>query len=156
MLFNWFLVSSLLRRRRDDGIELYDQGVFQALWSIGFRGDDDAAEMMMDRLGGRVPLPMVVVVVETSLPTIERRLLVRRGVDSRIEVRSLAVAESLVRSKVVFDRVKRLLADVSRRHPGMRIIVVDNDQDDCLETNAARLARDLEGILKDDGRPREA
>src|SRR5687767_9276111 len=63
MTFNWLLVSSLLRRRPPAGeVHLHDQGVLQALWSVGFGGAPGAAGRMAARMEGRTPLPDVVVI----------------------------------------------------------------------------------------------
>ncbi|HKY31054.1 MAG TPA: hypothetical protein VJV23_00865, partial [Candidatus Polarisedimenticolia bacterium] len=86
MTFNWLLVAGLERRRGEaGGIELHDQGIFQALWSIGFGAGRGAATAVAAALGPRMPLPSVLAVVRAGPQTVERRLSARPDADSRLD-----------------------------------------------------------------------
>ena len=71
--------------RRRSGLHLFDQGAFQALWSIRFGAAQGTTEALARTLLPGVSLPRLVVVVESELGAIEARLVHRKDADSRIE-----------------------------------------------------------------------
>jgi hypothetical protein len=144
MAFNWLLVADLLRRRPPhEEIHLYDQGVLQALWSIGFGGAPGAARRMAARVGSDLPRADVVVVVRATESAVMRRMAGRVDRDSRLD----AVAgdpEALRRASEQMDDVLGIL-DGWRSSPcPPRVIEVDNESDEGLDRTAARLAADVQ------------
>src|SRR5262249_23602985 len=73
MGFNWLVVSSLMRTRRP-WLHLLDQGVFQALWSIGLEARFGAIREPGRRLLAMLPAPDVVVVIEPGADVVADRL----------------------------------------------------------------------------------
>lgn len=84
--FHWLLTQALLSRaRQTDGVHLVDEGLVQALWSVGLRGDVDG---VLGRLGGsrrRWAVPDVVVVVDAPIETVRDRLRARGSSHSRTQ-----------------------------------------------------------------------
>lgn len=141
MLFNWLLVSALVRRsRRIPAIHLIDQGIHQALWSIGLDAGEGAVAAMACLLADRPPEPDVIVVVEAATHTIARRLRERGGSDSRADAWQPQDARDLHRAERLLDEVKARLADGPERRRQASVIGVDNDRDGDLERNARQLA----------------
>ena len=147
MIFNWLLVSSLVRCADGPGVHLYDQGIFQALWSIELGGRPGAMRRLVDRLGAEIPLPRVVTVLEASQGTSERRLDARPDRASRLDRRDPGDRALLTRSHRLFEHSKEVLAGLRAVRPELMLLEIDNDRDEGLEANAARLAVELERIL---------
>lgn len=145
VIFNWFFVTSLLRNDKHyDGVRLFDEGIFQALWSIGFSGKKGAIASMAP-VFSLIPLPALIVVPEASLPTIKSRLSGRERHDSRLENGSedlLGFAASL------FAEVKVVLQALTEQHNGLHLSIVDNESEESLEVNAKKIAVDIESIFK--------
>lgn len=144
-VFNFLYVSALHRRRRGDGVLLLDQGIAQALWSIGFAAKrEDWAEIVARRDRAPAPWPDLVVVVRASPAVILERLRQRSKQASRLEkelgrsgsalercaARLQAVLHLLRRDGVPLvevssegmadpaAEVERVMAAVARYHPG--------------------------------------
>ncbi len=141
MLFNWLLVSALVRRsRKIPAIHLIDQGIHQALWSIGLDAGEGAVAAMARVVADRPPEPDVIVVVEAASQTIARRLRERGGCDSRADAWQRQDARALRRAEALLDEVKALLADGPQHRPHASVISMDNNRDGDLERNARQLA----------------
>ncbi len=148
MLFNWLLVSDLVRTgRRTAGVHLYDQGVFQALWSIGFGGDAGSIDGLAGELWGQIPLPDVVTVLEASIPTVEQRLRACPEFDSRIDSLVLVNPEILLRCLEMLEKTKRVLEEIASRHNQLRSLVIKNETRDDMEREAQRLASMIQDRL---------
>ena len=84
--FQWLLTQALLSRASHaEGVHLMDEGLVQALWSVGLRGDVDG---VLGRLGGsrrRWAAPDVVVVVDAPIQTVRDRLRARGSSHSRTQ-----------------------------------------------------------------------
>lgn len=81
----WLVTQALLARsRRSPGVHLLQEGVLQALWSVGLRGHPDD---VIASLGGDLePVwPDIVVVVEAPIETVRARLGSRDSQHSRTE-----------------------------------------------------------------------
>jgi hypothetical protein len=110
---------------RREGVQLLDEGVVQALWSIGLRGDVRPVLRALDA-DGRVPLPDVVVAVRLDTDVIERRLAARRSRHSRVQ----AVADPRARRREL-ERGQELLDSLlawcrtREARPGTAVAVVD-------------------------------
>ena len=141
MIFTWFYVSSCIRKyRQTDGIYMMDHGIFQTLWSIGFRADKADLVGMVDSLQPLMPTSDLVVVADASLATVERRLHERPVHYSRLENSLSDDPRLLVRSVALLEEVTGIMMHISRRRKDMRVLRIDNDQDHTLETNADKIA----------------
>ncbi len=141
MTFNWLLVSALMRRaRRSSGVTLFDQGIFQALWSIGLGSAAGAIRGMGRVLEGSAPTADAVIVLEASTERVARRLAERRGRDSRADRWAADDAARFSRSVALLAEVEELLRAAGRRSGGPRVIRVRNESDSDLEANAAEVA----------------
>ncbi len=148
MLFNWLLVSSLLRQeRRSPGVTLLDQGIFQALWSIGL-GGRAAVSSMARALGDEIPMPDAVVVVEASLASVTHRLQLRRGHDSRADGWTDEVASPFARAFALFEDVKNVLAARQSVNRSLRVLPVPNDRAEDLGINASALAAEIASMVE--------
>lgn len=147
-LFNWIFVSSLLRRsRRRPGVCLLDQGIFQGLWSVGFGAGRGAVALLAGRLEGRMPTPDLVVVIETSLETVERRLRDRKGRDSRLERRLQDEPGLLALSASLLQETLAVLRGLSERSGHPRLLTVTNERETDLEAAAREIVHYLEQDL---------
>lgn len=150
MMFNWLLVSALMRRgQQEHAIHLFDQGIFQALWSIGLGARDGAIDRVGRDLAGRFPAPTMVAVIEADVATIATRLGSRGGVDSRADAWNAADTQSFRLSMSLLEEAKGLLRSLSEPFKSIRTILVHNDHETDLESSAARLAGDIERIFRE-------
>lgn len=82
----WLVTQHVLdRAMRRAGVHVFQEGVLQALWSIGLRGDPDALLEVLD--AGAVPWirPEVLVVVNAPVEVAAARLDARRSSHSRTQ-----------------------------------------------------------------------
>ncbi len=82
----WASTQALMSRaRRAPGVHLFDEGVIQALWSLGLRGDPaDVLQTLADS-AGRWSRPDLVVVVDPPIDLLVRRLRDRPSQHSRVQ-----------------------------------------------------------------------
>lgn len=140
-LLNWFVMSSRIYQYRNaNGIRLLDQGIFQALWTIGFGSKKPDPVFIMGRLHKLIPTPHMVVVVEANLSTIERRMSNRLIHISRIEERLPDDPNLLVKALALLQEIKETVNRISEKRKDMRVLIIDNDRDEALETNARKIA----------------
>jgi hypothetical protein len=134
-LFNWLYISSLMQGREDSpGVHLSDQGMFQALWSISLSGTKvDSLAHMTQALAARISSPVLVIIVESSLATIENRLRSRQGHLSRID-RWIEQDEDLLKQAVLLlDDVKAILQRASEDCGHVHLLSIRNDADNSLD-----------------------
>lgn len=152
MVANWFARSFLIRRAaRCPDIHLFDEDMFQAFWSIAFSAQADGWQDGLPLPGTLLPVPSLVVVLESSLPTIERRLAARPGCSSRLEQWLPTDPGVLKRADRLMEDVKETIARAARGHAGMHVLLIDSDQDDFLEANALRVADYVLALSADQG-----
>jgi len=147
MTFNWLLVRALMERPRVAGsVRLFDQGVLQALWSIGLGGKAGAITQMARHLDGAIPIPDVVVFVTASPGAVRRRLELRPGQDSRIERRLSGRKDEAIleRGTALFEEVIRVAGEWRKDHGVPVVVDVVNDWDDGLDRTASMLAARLQ------------
>lgn len=150
MLFNWLLVSYLMRRaHRRSGIHLHDQGLFQGLWSIGLGSETGSLRRMGLELAPSVPAPSLVVIIEADLQAVERRLGARGGRHSRADAWRHEDMGLFRRSSSLLDEAKELLHTPAGPFGTIRTILVRNDQDGDTERIATLLAREIAQVYKE-------
>src|SRR5262245_46794748 len=137
--FHWLVLSSLMRTHLAS-LHVFDQGAFQALWSIGLEGPPGTIQHVGPQLFATVPMPDVVVVLDASTDVVARRLALRAGRASRADRWSTAeVRRSLSR----MHEVESILCSMSASPGGPRILRVANGRNDDVQTVAGRLAAEI-------------
>ncbi len=147
MTFNWLLVRALRERPGSAGsVHLFDQGVLQALWSIGLGGKKGAITQLARHLDGAMPRPDVAVFLNASPDAVRRRLEMRPGQDSRIERRLSARKDEAIfeHGTALFEEVIRVAEEWRSQHGVPVVVVVVNDWDDGLDRTATMLAARLQ------------
>ena len=150
MLFNWLLISALMRRsRRIRAVHLLDQGIYQALWSIGLGGADHCITRAGRELAGWMPTPTMVAVIEADLETVARRLEERGGTHSRADGWRASDADLFRRSSQLLEETKSLVLGAAGRGAPVQMIGVDNSRDAGMDGQALRLAQSIELIYRE-------
>ena len=152
VLLTWFKRSARIQQQRHlGGVHVIDSGIFQGLWSIGFSGKNPNLVELGERVLAWLPIPNLLVVVESSLSTIERRLAKRPGSGSRLERWPPGDPGLLLRAAARLGQVKETARLISRKREDMRIFMIDNDRDDAFETNAIRISEAAWEIVHSQG-----
>lgn len=82
----WAITQRLLTSAGlSPGVHLFDEGLLQALWSVGLRGDVTPTLRSLEQRSGRYALPDLVVTVHVSIDEIEDRLAARLSRHSRLQ-----------------------------------------------------------------------
>jgi hypothetical protein len=139
MLANWFARSFLIRRAaRAPGIHVFDEGLFQAVWSIGFTARKENWQFSLPAFS--LCASGLTIVVEASLATVARRLADRPGCNSRLEKWLPEEPALLAKADGVMGAIKDVISRLPARHPGLYLLVIDNDREDAFEANAICIA----------------
>jgi thymidylate kinase len=150
MVVNWFCLSFLIRRfAAAGGVSLFDEGLFQALWSIGLGARNGDWLSSLPLLDPVPPAPNLTVVFRSSLETIERRLAARPGRSSRLEQWLPGDPGLLTKAGHLMAVIQELIDHRSRQQGGMHVLVIDNDREGALEANAAKIADRIQQIVTD-------
>ncbi len=143
MIKNWLHRSNYSRHcARIGGVHVVDAGIFQALWSIGFRAQQEDWHIRFSSLFTKTSIPTLAVVVEASSATVARRLADRldcHSCPSILERALLEDAQALERAARTLDRVKEILGQISVRCRNFHVLNINNDRDDDFEPNAVRI-----------------
>lgn len=107
---NWlYLTESQRRRDTEPGVHIYDQGLLQALWSLGFDAAalDAAWPAFVAQLEAALPRHLLVVILEADPALVGGRLQRRADGASRLDrdVSRRGLQPSLERAVAVFERV---------------------------------------------------
>jgi hypothetical protein len=82
----WAVTQRLLTSAgRSPGVHLFDEGVLQALWSVGLRGDVTPTLRVLEQRSGCAAMPDLVVALHASIDVIEDRLAARLSTHSRLQ-----------------------------------------------------------------------
>jgi hypothetical protein len=124
----WAITQRLLTSAaHSPGVHLFEEGLLQALWSVGLRGDVTSTLRSLEQRSGRYAMPDLVVTVHASIDEIEDRLAARLSRHSRLQERldPIARRRELARGA---ELVGSLAAWWEHRAPGPgRLIEVRND-----------------------------
>jgi hypothetical protein len=124
----WAITQRLLTSAaHSPGVHLFEEGLLQALWSVGLRGDVTPTLRSLEQRSGRYAMPDLVVTVHASIDEIEDRLAARLSRHSRLQERldPIARRRELARGA---ELVGSLAAWWEHRAPGPgRLIEVRND-----------------------------
>lgn len=128
----WFVTQGLLdAARRTAGVHVFQEGIVQALWSIGLRGDVSKLLGLLDERGVPSVGPDLVVAVHAPAEEIGKRLQMRRSRHSRTQVLQGEELEAELRRGA--DLLDELLAwwEDGRRHG--RVVRVVNRWEELLD-----------------------
>jgi hypothetical protein len=148
---NWFyLMGSLQRWSAVPGIHVFDQGLLQALWSVGYaaRRPDIISTRLLSRLDRALPPRALVVLVDAGVPTILKRLEQRPAGRSRLE-RDLATGRSatcLARATQVLKCVEDVVWELAHVHDLM-VLRINNDTERALPVHAETIADAVSELL---------
>lgn len=135
-LLNWMYISSLSSGKRSNGqIAILDQGIAQALWSIGLAAQHEAwLDLVMNHSQSNMLKPDLIVYVRADHQTIIERLSARQvrtsrldhiGQDRRLLQQAQAHSESILRKL---------------RSDGVRVVETENDCYEQLASSAKAIA----------------
>ena len=138
--FNWIIASFFVQRNHCAlEITLMDQGVFQALWSIGFSAQDEAWASTMSGRVSLMSIPDIVVVVEASPRTIEGRLRAHRSHISRLEAELQTGSALWARSISLLETVKMIMSLQQ-----VAVMVIDTETPEPLNATATSVAEGID------------
>ena len=145
LAFNWLMQSALLRLSRGSGaVQLFDEGIYQALWSLGLEGRPGSVPRLGRGFRTVLALPDVVVIVEAGDEGIAQRLGARAERQSRADRWDLADGRAVRHGASVLGQVVDLLMEVSLGERRPRVIHVDNGPGRNPDAVARSLAIELE------------
>jgi thymidylate kinase len=147
-LLNWMYISSLSSGKHDNGqLTILDQGIAQALWSIGLAARHEAwLDLLMDQLHWEELKPDLIVHVRADHRTIVTRLATRQVRTSRLDhIRQ--DLRPLQQAQAHSESILRKL-----RSDGVRVVDTENDCYGRLAANAKAIADTIVETLdhKDD------
>lgn len=141
---NWLSVSALtVRSDRTPRVTLFDQGMFQALWSVGYSAEGAGRLERLRYLGTLMPKPDLLVLVSAEPGTVVRRLQTRGGRESRLDGVLHAGAAPLREAATLLDTVVAIA-----RSGGMDLLELDGNDDGALETNVRTVAGAVQTIIQ--------
>lgn len=155
--FHWLVMQRLLSSARDTpGAHLFEEGVLQALWSVGLRGDVGQALERVAAVPTDCALPDLVLVIHAPIEVLDRRLSARASRHSRLQKTSDARArrDELGRGLALERRIQGWWTErFGDAHP---VIHIDNGGEIPLEKAAASTAARIARLLgeRDRGRGR--
>ena len=135
---NWFYINGLFEQQlQHPGIHCFDEGLFQACWSIGYRAGNPAT---LTEAPGRLftmPTVMLIVSVSAEMETVAQRLHHRPESHSRLEqqgVDAIQLEHSLTIIQQIEMLIKRL-AESREEHGHLQLVRVRNDENQARETS---------------------
>ena len=149
IIVNWLMQCSLLRScRTTREVHLFDEGIFQALWSIGLEGSPEAVRRVGSTLHEALAMPDVVAVVEADLGTVAQRLQTRKGRESRADRHWPEDARAVARASSLMREVVETLIWVSESREAPRVIHVENGSLGDPDVAAWNLACEIERLAR--------
>jgi len=138
----WYLLDVHRRAASTSGVHLLDQGLLQALWSLGYAARNpetvlDGASMLLPR----VRAPYVVVSLRVGHEIAFERLRARPNGASRLdrEIDAGRTAAALARATMMTDAVEKLAGRLAEAGL-ITLVQLDNEARDGLMPNALALA----------------
>jgi hypothetical protein len=148
---NWFYLLGSAHRCADvPGIHVFDQGLLQGLWSIGYAADrpDVISLSLLARLRRALPPRALVVLVEADIPTIRQRLAARNTGRSRLE-RDVAAGHSvawLAKATQVLECVEAIAWQLTHLHDVM-VLRINTDAEGSVPTQSAAIVDAIAELL---------
>lgn len=150
---NWMNVSAhTFRANHRQGIILFDQGMFQALWSVGYSARVNLLPIAI-HLNTFMPKPDLLVLVQAEASTVVRRLLARGEKGSRLDPqqRHSDFAQALSEAAKLLDELAWIAEYVSSQTSTMKVLKLDNNQDGKLHPNTHRIVRAIRAAVQGEG-----
>src|SRR2546430_15319521 len=102
-------MSSLLRKTdHRTGVHIFDEGLLNALWSIGFRAASADTPRILGELARQRSTPVVVALIEADIAAVRARLDLRKNGQSRLE-RTGPADDAWDRARQALQQVKATL-----------------------------------------------
>lgn len=150
VFLNWVYVSSMKKSCIEVyGVHLFDQGIFQALWSIGFGATAVDFPSLAKILFNSLEVPHVVVILNAGQDIIEKRLKKRTICHTRLEKWKLDDGQIIKKATSLLNNIKKAIDLLIIENQNISIIDIDNDRDDYLEKKALEITNFLEKIVID-------
>jgi len=147
-----YLLELIRSEAARPGVHLFDQGLFQALWSLAYdsASPDVIPRLVLERVRRSLPRTAVVVVVEASVTTVRARLLERPGTTSRLQ-RALTNGRSAAAfaTATAVLRCAEAAAGELARDGRIHVLRVSNESDAELPQGVARVADALSRLLRE-------
>ncbi len=144
---NWLMQCSLLRTCRTvTAVSLFEEGIFQALWSIGLEGRPGAVRELAGRFADVLTMPDVVVVVEADLEAVVERLRRRDGNESRADRWRRDDGQAFARASACMLEIVETLTNADEREQRSRLIRVANRSDADPDLAARQVALEIEAL----------
>jgi len=144
---NWLMQCSLLRScRRATAVHLFEEGIFQALWSIGLECRPGAVRSVGATLTAALSMPDVVVVLEADPEHVLHRLETRQGCESRADRWSRNDVHAVTHASALMLEVIETLTWIGRHTARPRVIFGRNESEGDPEVVARDLARNIEQL----------
>lgn len=143
ILFNWLYITGL-SSRSDADITIYDQGIFQAMWSIGFRSnlcwEDSIRSISVDECS----LPDLIVIVRADKQTIQTRL----GNSHRSKTRVMKTHDDDIQRAINgVNQLSDLIKERSESLPKLNYIDIENSPDEGIHRTANDITARIEQLL---------
>ena len=145
VLFNWLYLCGLSRHATDD-IAVFDQGLFQALWSIGFRSELPWEDSVRSVHLPETLRPDFVVLVRADADSLRRRLGDLHDSETRVADR-----DDIQRGIEGIDHIETLLAEQTESMAGPGYITVDNSTEADVDSVAKAVHDELRTVLDESG-----
>lgn len=148
LAYNWLARVELVRRARSSpGVELFDEGPLQMLWSVGLQGREDTIRTWGPTLAETAPVgfvPDIVVVVRAPLDVIEARLSARGGRAARADRMDVAQREAaLTRGADLLAEILTAAPSLVHGGSGPMLWSIRNADPEEFEADVDELARGL-------------
>lgn len=145
VLFNWLYVCGLSRHATDD-IAMFDQGLFQALWSIGLRSELPWADSIRSVHLPELIRPDFVVLVRADADSLRRRLGASHDSETRVTDR-----DDIGCGIDGIDHIETLLAEQTDLMVGPGYITVDTSTEADVDSVADTVRNKLVRVLEESG-----
>lgn len=142
VVFNWHYLCGLMENIQSN-VVLFDQGLYQALWSIGYQSLLDWRETIRMVSIPEEYLPDLVVIVEANSNTIESRLMKRGGDDTRVTISEQTEVERAING---IQHLTRLIEERTDSISGHEHIVVKNESRDDLQAATNDIVNKIDGL----------
>ena len=137
---NWLFMSSLIRKAdRRSGVHVFDEGQFNALWSIGFSATSGGTGGILAELARQRSKPVVVALIEADIAAVRARLDLRKTGLSRLE-RTGSADDAWERARRALQQVKATLQMLTDEGADIHVIAVRNRGREDLDALANSLA----------------
>lgn len=144
---NWLFMSSLLRKTdRRTGVHMFDEGLLNALWSIGFSARSADTVGILGELARQRTTPVVVALIEADIAAVRERLDLRRNGHSRLE-RAGPADDAWARARRALQQLKATLQMLTHEGADIQVVAVRNRGSEDPEAGVQRLAAAFEECL---------